>query len=227
MHIKPNGKFLAGKLSILLILPITGTLHAATTIGEFHPVFVGTEVPDNSAIGLADTRMITSTITSITSVEVAILLTGGWAGDMYAYLSHGSGFSVLLNRPGRTLAELSGSGVSEINVTFSDSALIDLHTAIPGSGAVAGYFEPDARETDPAQALDSSPRTAFFSSFSGLDANGGWTLYVADVAAGDTMALQSWTLTITGIPEPGCGMLMLAGACCFLRRVRRPMVSNE
>lgn len=44
------------------------------------------------------------------TITVTINLTGGWNGDLYAHLVHESGFSVLLNRTGRSLADPDGSG---------------------------------------------------------------------------------------------------------------------
>ena len=139
----------------LLILPIlAAAAHAATTST---PTFVvSTAIPDNSLIGIANTRAVTSNITAITGVEIALTLTGGWNGDLYAYLSHAGGFSVLLNRPGRSLALPDGSGSADLNVLFTDTATLDLHTAIPGSGPVNGIYQPDARNVDPARSNDAT-----------------------------------------------------------------------
>ena len=193
---------------------------AAITVGD--TFVVEAEVPDNSIIGLSDTRRISSAVTSIQSVTVEIFASGGWAGDLYAYLVHGGGFSVLLNRAGRSIADPVGSGATGLSLVFSDLALDDIHTAIPAFGSASGVFQPDARETDPAEVLDTSPRTAFLSSFSGLDANGDWTLYVADLAAGDVMVLHGWSLSITGVPEPSSMMLLVAG--CVILLIRRRVV---
>lgn len=192
---------------------------AAVTVND--TFFVETAIPDNNGIGLSDTRRINSSITTITGINVHIVMSGGWAGDIYAYLSHGSGFSVLLNRSGRSLADVAGSGVSDFSVLFSDEADSDIHTAIPNSGSVFGLFQPDAREADPNDALDTSPRTAFLSSFNSLDANGDWTLYLADVSAGDTMTLHGWSLSITGVPEPSSIALAVAGGVVLFSRRRK------
>jgi hypothetical protein len=45
---------------------------------------------------------------------------------------------------------------------------------------------------------DLDPRTAFLSSFKGLDPNGEWTLFVADLSAGNISTLVSWGLNIEG-----------------------------
>jgi len=57
-------------------------------------------------------------------------------------------------------------------------------------------------------------------SFIGLDPNGNWTLFVADQAAGETSTLQSWTLTITGVPEPSAALFGGLGVLLLLRRRR-------
>jgi subtilisin-like proprotein convertase family protein len=194
-------------LTFLAVCPLP--VHAASTVNFIYAV--GTPVPDNSAIGISDTRQVATSITSISEVNVQLTISGGWSGDLYAYITHGSGFSVLLNRPGRSLAEIAGSGASDVFVTFADTALTDIHTGIPASGIVSGFYQPDARGIDPDNSLDTSRRSAFLSSFNGLDANGNWTLFVADVATGDAMTLANWSLTVRGVPEPTTGMLILVG----------------
>jgi hypothetical protein len=114
-----------------------------------------------------------------------------------------------------------GSPSSGFDVTFSDDAFSDLHTMIPGSGLVTGYWQPDAREIDPDLVVDTDPRTAYLSSFQGLTANGTWTLFVADNSAGDQSTLVGWGLTILGTPEPSRAMLLMLGAAGMLMRRRR------
>jgi len=195
-------------------------LHAATIINQFD-FTVNSVIPDDDPIGFSDTRPVSTPVTSITGVTIQLSMNGGWAGDLYAYVTHASGFAVLLNRPGRSLTNLAGSGVSEFLILFDDNALFDIHTAMPSSGSVADLFQPDARAIDPDDSLDTSDRTAFLSSFNGLDANGDWTLFVADVAAGDQMVLSGWSLTIVGVPEPSTGVIALLGMMTLLWRRRR------
>lgn len=202
--------------AFLVLLPMAS--QAASTVSDTW--VVNTQIPDNSPIGLSSSRTLVSQVTSIQSVEVYLNVSGGWAGDLYAYLSHGSGFSVLLNRPGRTAAVDEGSGAMALLITISGSGISDVHTALPSSGSATGVFQPDGRNLDPEDSLDTSPRTALLDSFNGLDANGEWTLYFADVVAGDTMTLNSWSLQVTGVPEPSVAAMTLLGALWLGRRRR-------
>lgn len=210
---------LARTLTLLLLFLSTG-LNAATTIVDYT---VNSSVPDNNPTGLVDTRtIIGSSITSITSIEVRFQSSGGWNGDLYAFLSHDSGFSVLLNRPGTSSLDTIGSASSGFNVVFSDDAITDIHTGIAGSGYITGTWQPDARNVDPDFVLDTDPRTAFLSSFNGLAADGNWTLFMADMSAGDESTLTGWGLTITGsVPEPSRVLLLMLGLASSLLRRRR------
>ena len=198
-----------------LLLPAA---KAATT--TTYTYVVNTAVPDNSGIGLSSTQWVSAPLTQISGLTVQLTLVGGWTGDLYAYLTHDTGFAVLLNRPGRSLVDQFGSGATDLSVILDDNALADIHTAIPTSGVVTGNYQPDGRVIDPDNALDTTQRTAFLSSFNGLDPNGDWSLYVADVASGDTMTLSSWSLNITTVPEPSTLMLSAAGFWLASRRRR-------
>ncbi len=208
----------AARVLAALLLTSSG-LHAAATMTVDWTV--NSTIPDNNPTGLADTRTITdSPIGFITSIEVRFQTSGGWNGDLYAFLSHDSGFSVLLNRPGKTLMDLIGSSASGFNVTFSDDAVSDIHNAA-GSGTITGTYQPDARDVDPDTVLDTDSRTAYLSNFQGLSANGDWTLFVADNAAGDNATLTSWGMTISGTPEPSRAMLLMIGICALIARRRK------
>jgi subtilisin-like proprotein convertase family protein len=201
-------------------LAVNPSSFAATTITETFTV--NTTIPDNDDLGLADYRTITAPgLTEIESITVALNFTGGWNGDLYAHLVHDSGFSVLLNRPGRTDGNPDGAGSSGMTINLSDLAPTDIHTAIPNSGLATGTYQPDARTADPLLVTDASPRSAFLSSFTGLDPNGTWTLFVADQSPGAESLLQSWTLNITAVPEPSAAVLGILSSALLLRR-RRP-----
>jgi len=135
-------------------------------------------IADGTASGVSDLRRLSSSITSIGSLTVSLNISGEFNGDLYAYLRHGdSGFSILLNRPGRTADSPSGYGDSGLNITLSDFATRDIHSyravVTPAAGSpLTGTWQPDGRNVDPSMVLDSTARTATLSSFAGLSGSG-------------------------------------------------------
>jgi hypothetical protein len=74
------------------------------------------------------------------------------------------------------------------------------HTIGLGNGVpLTGTWQPDARNLDPN--LETGTRDAFLSNLNGSSANGQWSLFVADVAFGETHTLANWSLEISGVPE--------------------------
>src|SRR5256885_1225313 len=144
-------------------------------------------LPDGNAAGLTEVRNINSAIGTISSLKVRLKLTGEFNGDLYGYVRHASGFTVLLNRPGKTSGNAYGYGDSGFDVTFQTGAGNgDIHAyqsvSIPGSGSpLTGNWEPDGRVADPASVTDASARSTSLTNFNGLNAAGEWTLYLADV----------------------------------------------
>jgi subtilisin-like proprotein convertase family protein len=210
-------------LGVLGVFTFTSSVFAATTWNS--PVWtVSTAIPDNDEVGFVDTRGVNIPgMDEITNITVNLNFTGGWNGDLYAYLVHGDGFAVLLNRAGRSLANPDGSGAAGMSITIADSASMDIHTAIPMSGGVVtGIYQPDGRETNPYDALNTDARTAMLADFIGLDPGGNWTLFVADQSAGETSTLQSWSMTITAVPEPSAALLALLSVTPIVLRRRRP-----
>jgi subtilisin-like proprotein convertase family protein len=190
-------------------------------------------IADGNASGVSDLRQLSSTITAIGSLTVSLNISGEFNGDLYAYLRHGdSGFSILLNRPGRNTASPSGYGDSGFNIALSDSAPNgDIHNYrsvfTPEAGSpLTGIWRPDGRNVDPAMVLDSTARTATLSSFAGLSASGDWTLFLADLQSGGTSTLENWSLQVIAVPEPyHYGLVVGAGLIGFAvwrRRSKSP-----
>ena len=176
---------------------------------------VATAIPDGDLVGYSDTRTPSfSPGLVISKVTVTLNFSGGWNGDLYAYLTNGSGFAVLLNRPGRVAGSDDGSDTEGMSVTFDDAALSDLHNGIDLlTGPVMGNWQPDARWVNPLNVVTGDGRTAFLASLNGQNASAPLTLFVADVAAGSDSTLDSWSMTVSAVsavPEPG-GHLALAG----------------
>lgn len=196
---------------LLIALLLCGGVSTASTVIT-HSWDVSATVPDNSTTGWSDTRTITSTAGSITDVQVHLKISGGFNGDLYAYLAHDSGFAILLNRPGRTAANPDGSFTTGVDAVFSSAAGMDAHQA----SGFTGIFQPDGRNVSPYEVTDASPRTALLTSFAGGDPSGEWTLFIADLAALQQSTVLEWGITITAdavaIPEPS----PLAAAACVL-----------
>jgi subtilisin-like proprotein convertase family protein len=211
-------KFLFPLCSACVFLPLAAS--AATTFtGTWN---VSAVIPDNDDVGYSNTQNISDAgMTEITGITVNLTFSGGWNGDLYAYLVHDTGFSVLLNRPGRNAIETDGSATVGMDITFDDNAGADIHTAIPMSGGpVSGTYQPDGRITDPLLVLATDSRPALLSSFIGLNANGSWTIFVADQSAGSVATLDSWSLSVTAVPEPSTAILGGISMLLLLRRKR-------
>jgi subtilisin-like proprotein convertase family protein len=188
---------------------------------------VNEAIPDNDLSGASDTQTILPGILSITELSVTLSITGGFNGDYYAYLTHDSGFAVLLNRAGRTATDDFGYPDSGFNVTFEDDAANgDIHsyrlTLNPNGGALTGTWSPDGRDVHPASSIDTTLRDATLVSFQGLGADGDWTLFVADNSSVGNGVFDSWGMTVIGaVPEPGTIALLGLGATILVLAVRR------
>lgn len=199
-----------------------------TVLTESTNFLVNLPIPDNSPSGIASTMDVTSSIDRIGDLNVSLRVSGGFNGDLYGYLSHDSGFSVLLNRVGRTSTDQLGYGDAGFDVLFDDSAVNgDIHTyrlKLSGNTTfipVTGTWAPDARTADPATVTSGDPRTAFLNSFYTADPSGKWTLFLADLSPGGSSTLVSWGLEITQIPEPSQVALLLAGGFMLLFATQR------
>lgn len=220
-------------LSFVLVLGAQPCLvrAAVTNSFSFSPSLA---IPDGASYGAANIRTISSTILNISSVEVTLNISSEYNGDLYGYLTHGSGFVVLLNRVGKTSGNPYGYDNTGFAITLSASGANDVHNyqnfspSYNGSGQLTGTWQPDGRNVDPATVVDTDSRTALFSSFNALDANGDWTLFLADISYGGASTLNSWSLTLTGeitpVPETVNAALVvfavLAAGYRVIRRVR-------
>ncbi len=205
-------------LFTLVLLTAAGPAMAATVITETFFVSTSSVIPDGDLSGLVQVINPSTSITNVDLITITLNTTGGWNGDLYAYLWHNGTLSVMVNRPGRTLANPLGSATSGMTLTLADSATTDLHIA---SGALNGTFQPDGRDIHPTLALDTSSRTDSLADFIGLPAAGDWRLFIADASSGDEATLVSWSITLTGaIPEPGSTLFLLSMVGLAARRRR-------
>jgi len=186
-------------------------------------------LPDGQPAGYSDVRVISSSIPQIGSVQVNLNIVGNYNGDLYCYLQHSSGLSVLLNRVGRTSSDGFGYDDAGFNVTLSDSAANgNIHTyrnvfVPPGGSGLSGFWQPDGRLISPMTVVDTDPVNAQLNVFNGLDASGTWTLFLSDNSSGGNNLLNSWQLIITPVPEPSAVSLLALGLGVVCVKARRRM----
>ena len=228
-------------IALLAAAGLAGAAEAAVIVSS---ATLGTAIPDDTDTGFATTLLVPGT-PAITSLSVSLNLSvpsgsSGWIGDLYGYVQHGDSIAVLMNRPGRSGASLSGydDGPS-MSVTFTDGAANgDIHTyrsvltgdeAIPLSGPLGGAWAPDGRLTDPAAVVTGDLRGAMLSAFTGQDPGGTWTLFLADLSGGGRYELESWSLSFetAAVPEPaavGAVGMALCGWALWRRRIGSKML---
>ena len=176
-------------------------------------------IRDNDPSGLAFSFNLSDAATTITSVTIALSVSGGWNGDLYAYLSSASGFAVLLNRVGVDASTPLGYADSGMAVNLvSGSGNADIHTYQNASptynpnGQLTGTWQADGRFLDPL----SSARGNTLDVFNGADPNGEWTLFFADLNGESVSTLTGWSVTFGAVPEPSSLTLLFAGAMAML-----------
>ena len=222
------------KTSFLLLsatlLP-AGVASAAVFSASWNSGFIaGTTIPDGSAAGWSDVRSLPIPADHVvTDVNLSISLSGGFNGDLYAYLTHPNspGVAVLLNRPGRTAGNPFGYSDSVLTITLDDAAPNgDTHTYQSATGYATlisngSAWQPDGRTASPFLVNGTEPRPAMLSTFNNIaPSNTGWTLFIADLTSGDISTIASWSLTVTTVPEPGTSVITALAGALLLRRRR-------
>jgi subtilisin-like proprotein convertase family protein len=200
------------------ILPLIGLFvtGVCTRAQLFELGPVNQPIPDGSSSGLISVLDVSGLPPELTGIRVHLTLTpgadGGFAGDLFVTLQHGSGLSVLLNRPGSRADQPFGYGDSRtFDLSLRDLASHDIHdyrlpitgsAVVPLSISLTGEWQPDGRTGDPGVNPWVSPRSAMLDVFEGKDPNGTWTLFLADLSLGGGYDLKTWSLEITAVPEP-------------------------
>lgn len=199
--------------SIFAIL-LSAVIPARAALTESISHTVNLAVPDGVESGTGDSIFYTNSVLGSVPgamwarLSVKLEIAGGYNGDMYVLLEHGTNYAILVNRPGRTASSDSGYGDRGFNVTFDDTALNgDVHTyrsrVNPLGGALIGIWRPDGRDVDPSVCVDTDSRTALLSGMIDGSPDGEWSLTVLDVVTGDQATLVSWGLSFgyTSPPE--------------------------
>ena len=158
-------------------------------------------IPDSPAGGVAYSFAFDDTGLQLGSIIVTLSISGGYNGDLYASLSHGSAYAVLLNRVGASAGNPYGSGSSGLAITLNMGLLEDIHNAIgaPGQPIAGSGFSADGRVNYTDTGRDTAHTLDVFNQ---TDPHGTWTLYFADLSPGSVSMLNAWSLDITTVPEP-------------------------
>jgi hypothetical protein len=203
---------------------------ACAAHGGLYASWSGSQViPDNDGSGVGYGISFSTPGLQIADVSVSFTISGGWNGDLYAYLSHdSSGTLILLNRAGTglgasgsTLHNYGYSGGGFNNITLSDNG---------GSGSIHSYGGTtlnSAPTPNGSYTPDATGGATFYSTFHGQDlSSGNWTLFFADLSGGSVATLTGWSLDITAVPEPVnvalgiFGGVLGVGGLCRTRLVR-------
>ena len=200
---------------------------------------VGATIPDGNPAGWStklNVGSIPAWATSISDVSVKLDISGGYNGDLYAYLSYGGRLVPLLNRVGvgtgstRTPFGYSDAGM---NITLTDAGANNIHfyPEVGGYSITGGAtWKPDGRAISPLAAPGDADAdgTVTFASFNNLSPNGTWTLFFADLSSGAQSTLVSWQLDITAVPEPvNVALGILAGLFLVVTLVRSKHVRKR
>ena len=221
------------KIAAIMALMCALAIAAKADTNVTYSISVNAAIPDGNPVGLVSSTNISGLPIGITSVQVDLNITGGFNGDLYAYLlGPNGGFAVLLNRVGLTAGNPFGYGNAGFNITLA-SGYSNIHNyqsggySLNGGGQLIGTWAPDGRNINPQSpgaVFDAASTAAGLTVFNGANPNGQWTLFVADLAGGGgSSTLVSWGLTIA-IPEPQTWVLLTGGAA-MLFALRRRKVS--
>ena len=217
-------------ITVAVILVATTVLAPAQVITtNNYSLSPGAGIPDGSPVGLMEQFSATGLAGSITNVTVHLDITGGFNGDLYAYLVNPQGqLSVLLNRVGVSAGNQFGYTDSGLNITLDGLAANNIHSY--ASGGVGTYslsgttWAADGRNINPQSVgtvFDSAATGANLSLYQNTAPNGVWTFFIADLSAGGTATLNNVVLSIMTVPEPQTWILLGGGVIllgCLSRR---------
>jgi len=203
-------------LGLLTLFLASGQCHAQITFTNNSGITIPLQGPP---IGSGTANPFPSTITvsgyTGTITNITVTLTGfshTYTDDLGAiFTGPGGQKSILFDGPGLDFPADPGTVVSNINLTFSDSAAAPLPdnanfgsgTYRPGQNQHADVFSAPA---------PAGPYATNFSALIGTAPDGVYALYVEDFLDLDGGSITSWSITLSGIspvPEPGC----VLGAC--------------
>ena len=150
----------------------------------------------------------------------------GHPADIDALLVGPGGRNVMLMSDAGELLSETESIIDGVNLTFRDGSpplpanvriTSGVYAPTNYQGVVEEIGEMDQVTPTPPPV---GPYGTTLSVFNGSDGNGTWTLFIQDDVDDESGVMDSWSLTITTVPEPGSALLCLAGAGILLSRRR-------
>ena len=185
------------KKSILIAMVLTLLTAVLNAGASLYPIG---SIPDGSPVGVSFTGTYDQAApgATVSGLTVDLSISGGYNGNLYAYLVSPNGTMVLLlNQPGATISNPFGYAGSGFNVTLSDAAAGSIQTTPETAGSTfSGNYQ----------------AAGTLANFNGSVADGNWTLFFADETAGGGQAiLNGWSLNITAVPEPANIALVIFG----------------
>lgn len=222
------------RLSLICCAAVMLALTAHAGIISYSSLPNGGNIVDGNPAGWSATATASGFLPTLSDIRVNLNISGGYNGDLYAYLSYGGVLVPLLNRIGVSSGNPFGSDGAGMSVTLSDSGSLNIHAA--GDGVLSGTYRADGQNIDPLSSASSFSATggsimfdAVGTGFGNMNPNGTWTLFFADMSAGGgTSTLNSWSLNITTVPEPvNVALGIFAGVILLIIVARSRPVRNR
>ncbi len=168
-------------------------------------------IPDSNATGLSINFNVSGITPSVGSVRLRLGVTHTWSGDLVATLRSPAGVStlILFGRVGVGLGQVDPTFGSATDFSgtyeFADDASRDLWSAASANigGAIpnAKYRTSGLGIVDTRHGGCTSSLAGAFNGLSGAQANGTWTLTVADRQSGITGSVTSALLSVSPAPD--------------------------
>ena len=178
------------RILLATVMPLIAALSARATLCTETLTNVNTPIPDGNPVGVVFSANVSNAPTGwvVGGVTVTLNLTGGYNGDLYAYLVAPNGtLVVLMNQPGAAVDGFGATGAG-MDVTLQDGA--SSHGSIQD-------------ETNSAVLTGTYNAAGMLANMNGSSADGPWTLFIGDlVSGGGASVLNSWSLGITAVAEP-------------------------